>query len=178
MTLPRLAGPRVALVPVTRPVAQAVVAGADAAPALGLLGLRPGRGWPHAETADALRALAEHGVDGDDGGWLVVVDGEVVGDCGWRGGADAGGDVLLAYGVAAAYRRAGIGTEAVAVVCAWAEQQPGVQRLVAEVHVDNAASRRLLRRLGFVEQVDAPPWVRCVRGPGTARERIRGRHVC
>jgi RimJ/RimL family protein N-acetyltransferase len=176
VTLPRLSGPRVALVPVGRPLARAVVGG-DVATELEPLGLRAGRGWPHADTRDALRALAEHGDEGDDGGWLVVVDGEVVGDCGWRGGADAGGDVVLGYGLAAPYRRQGLGTEAVAVLCAWAEQQPGVQRLVAEVHVDNAPSRRLLRRLGFAEQVDDPPWVRCVRRPGTTA-RIRGRHVC
>ena len=178
MTLPRLSGPRVALVPVERSLAQAVVSGTDAAAELERHGLRPGRGWPHADTPDALRALAEHGAEGDDGGWLIAVDGEVVGDCGWRGGADAGGDALLGYGLAPPYRGQGLGTEAVAVLCAWAEQQPGVQRLVAEVHVDNAASRRLLRRLGFAEQVDDPPWVRCVRGPGTAPARIRGRHIC
>lgn len=177
MTLPRLAGPRVALVPVPRSLAWAVVSGADLSPELEPLGLCAGRGWPHEDTHDGLRPLAEHGADGDDGGWLVVVEGEVVGDCGWRGGADAAGDVLLGYGLAAPYRGHGLGTEAVAVLCAWAEQQPGVQRLVAEVHVDNGASRRLLRRLGFAEQPDDPPWVRCVRGPGTT-PRIRGRHVC
>lgn len=177
MTLPRLMGPRVALVPVTREVAQAAVEGEGLAQALAAAGLRPAIGWPHAGTADALRPLAEHGAEGDDGGWLVVRDGEVVGDCGWRGGADPAGDVLLGYGLAAPARSQGLGTEAVAVLCAWAERQPGVQRLVAEVHVDNGPSRRLLRRLGFVEELDAPPWVRCVRGPRST-PRIRGRHVC
>ena len=177
MTLPRLVGPRVALVPVTREVARAAVQGEGLTSALAAVGLRAGDGWPHADTADALRPLAEHGADGDDGGWLVVRDGEVVGDCGWRGGADAGGNALLGYGLAAPARSQGLGTEAVAVLCAWAERQPGVQRLVAEVHVDNAPSRRLLRRLGFVEERDAAPWVRCVRGPGLPA-RIRGRHIC
>ena len=177
MTLPRLAGPRVALVPVPRSVAQAVVT--DAAPDLSGLGLRAGAGWPHADTADALRPLAEHGAEGDDGGWLITVDGEVVGDCGWRGGADSSGDVVLGYGLAKASRRQGIGTEAVALLCAWAEQQPGVRRLVADVHADNEASRRLLRRLGFAEEPAEPGWVRCVRGPELGRShRIRGRHVC
>jgi [ribosomal protein S5]-alanine N-acetyltransferase len=175
VTLPRLYGPQVALVPVPRSVARAVVGGDDVGAALAALGLRAGEGWPHADTADALRPLAEHGVEGDDGGWLVVVDDEVVGDCGWRGGPDAAGDVLLGYGLAAPARRRGLGTEAVAVLCAWAQAQPGVRRLVAEVHVDNAASRRLLHRLGFTEEPDDPPWVRCVLEP---RTRIRGRHVC
>ena len=177
MTLPRLYGPRVALVPVPRPVAVAVVGGGVVGDALAPLRLSPGEGWPHTDTADALRPLAEHGADGDDGGWLVVVDGAVVGDCGWRGGPDAAGDVLLGYGLAVPARGHGLGTEAVAVLCAWAQAQPGVRRLVAEVHVDNAASRRLLRRLGFAEEPDDPPWVRCVLEPGTSA-RIRGRHVC
>ncbi len=175
--LPRLNGPRIALVPVPRELARAVVTGDGIPAALELLGLRAGAGWPHEDTADALRPLAEHGAEGDDGGWLVVLDGEVVGDCGWRGGADAAGDVLLGYGLAAPARSSGLGTEAVAVLCAWAERQPGVRRLVAEVHVDNEPSRRLLRRLGFVEEPDDPPWVRCVRGHGST-PRIRGRHVC
>jgi RimJ/RimL family protein N-acetyltransferase len=178
VTLPRLSGPRVALVPVPWPVATAVVTGGDVERALDGLGLRAGGGWPHADTADALRPLAEHGGDGADGGWLITVDGAVVGDCGWCGGPDAAGDVLLGYGLAAPARGQGLGTEAVAVLCAWAEGRPGVQRLVAEVHIDNAASRRLLRRLGFSEEPDDPPWVRCVRRPGSAPARIRGKHVC
>ena len=177
MSLPRLAGPRVALVPVTHAVARAVAQGEDLAAPLAALGLERGAGWPHDDTVDALRPLAEHGEPGDDGGWLVVLDGRVVGDCGWRGGADGDGDVLLGYGLAAPVRGHGVGTEAVALMAAWAETQPGVRRLVAEVHVDNAASRRLLRRLGFSEEQDSPPWVRCVRGP-ESRPRIRGRHVC
>ncbi len=178
MTLPRLSGPRVSLVPVPHALAVAVVQGTGTDAALEPLGLRVGDGWPHADTADALRPLAEHGAEGEDGGWLIAVDGDVLGDCGWRGGADVHGDVLLGYGLAAPARGQGLGTEAVAVLCAWAEVQPGVQRLVADVHVDNAASRRLLRRLGFSEEPDDPPWVRCVRGPGTAPARIRGKHVC
>lgn len=175
MTLPRLTGAQVALVPVTRDLARAVVAGADPTPFL--TPLRAGRGWPHADTVDALRPIAEHGEVGGDGGWLVVRDGLVVGDCGWRGGPDAEGSVLIGYGLAAPARGQGLGTEAVALLCAWAERQPGVERIVADVRADNDASRRLLRRLGFVELPDDPPWVRCVRGRDTA-PRIRGRHVC
>lgn len=178
MTLPRLVGPRVALVPVPIGLAKAVTDGSDPAPELAALGLRPGRGWPHPDTADALRPLAEHGCAGDDGGWLITVDGQVVGDCGWRGGPDTAGAVVLGYGLAPAFRRQGIGTEAVALLCAWAERRPGVQQLVADVHLGNEPSRRLLRRLGFTEQPADPPWVRCVRGPGDQRPRIRGRHVC
>ena len=173
--LPRLTGPRVALVPVPRAVAVGVLDG-DAGPALAELGLVAGRGWPHADTADALRPLAEDPT-AVDGGWLVVVDGEVVGDCGWRGGPGPTGDVVLGYGLAAPVRGRGLGTEAVAVLCAWADVQPGVRRLVAEVRTGNEPSRRLLSRLGFTEVEDLPPWVRCVR-PVAGSGPVRGRHVC
>lgn len=179
MTLPRLHGPQVSLVPVPHDLAVAVVQGGDVTAALAALGLRPAPGWPHAHTADALRPLAEHGAPGDDGGWLVCRDGEVVGDCGWRGGPDDEGDAELGYGLAPSARRQGLGTEAVALLSAWAERQPGVRRLVAETRVGNEASRRLLARLGFEEEPAAPSWVRCVRtaGPAPAR-RVQGRHVC
>lgn len=175
MTLPRLSGPRVALVPVSRPLARAVVREGDVAAELEPLGLRAAAGWPHPDTADALRPLAEHGTQGDDGGWLVAVAGEVIGECGWRGGPDAYGDVLLGYGLTASAQGQGLGTEAVALLCTWAERQPGVHRLVAEVLPGNEASVRLLRRLGFDEDGADPPFVRWAR---TRTERLRGRHVC
>jgi RimJ/RimL family protein N-acetyltransferase len=179
VSLPRLAGPRVALVPVSCPVAAAVVSGNGIGPALAELGLRRAPGWPHPGSADALRPLAEHGSDGDDGGWLVVVDGEVVGECGWSGAPSPGGEVAIRYGLAPSARGRGLGTEAVAVLCAWSEQQPGVARLVAEVLVGNEPSRRLLRRLGFREEPATPPYLLCVRGDGTPPpRRIRGRPVC
>jgi RimJ/RimL family protein N-acetyltransferase len=174
VTLPRLSGPRVALVPVPRAVACAVVDGSDPAPSLPR-GLRAGDGWPSGDTVDALRPLAEHGADDSDGGWLIVAAGAVVGECGWRGGPDHHGDVLLGYGVAAPARGRGLGTEAVALLCAWAERQPGVHRLVAEVLAGNEPSVRLLRRLGFDEERGDPPFTRWTR---TRRQRVRGRHVC
>lgn len=176
MSLPRLAGPQVALVPVPRDLARAVLSGGDVRAALGALGLRPGPGWPHADTADALRPLAEHGDAGADGGWLITVAGEVVGDCGWRGGPDLWGDVLLGYGLAVPARGQGVATEAVAVLCAWAERQSGVRRLVADVLVGNEPSRRLLERLGFVEEGGQTPYIRLVREQDDGR--VRGRHVC
>jgi ribosomal-protein-alanine N-acetyltransferase len=182
-TLPRLHGPRVRLVPVTLPVARAVLAGDRSAlhDALAPLALRPAADWPHADTGDALRPLAEYGDEGGDGGWLVSAAGadarrhEVVGDCGWRGGPDGYGDVLLGYGLSPSARRQGLGTEAVAVLCAWAERQPGVRRLVADVLPGNEPSRRLLHRLGFAEDGGDPPYLRLVR---ERADKIRGRHVC
>lgn len=176
MTLPRLRGDRVALVPVSHPVAVAALAGTDLAAPLRALGLRAAAGWPHADTADALRPLAEHGAAGDDGGWLVTVAGEVVGDCGWRGGPDVTGDVEIGYGLAAPHRGHGLGTQAVGLLAAWAQWQPGVRQVVARVQVGNVSSRRLLHRLGFAEQPVDNAWVRCVRAehPTSQANPIRG----
>ena len=163
-----------ALVPVPPAVAVAVVAGeaADLAP----LGLRAGPGWPHDDTVDAVREIAET-PDPPAGTWLVCVDGQVVGDCGWRGPADAQGAVEIGYGLAAPSRRQGIGTEAVAMLAAWAERQPGVRLVTAEVLPGNEPSLRLLTRLGFYEYQSVPPYLRLVRpAPGAARP--RGRQLC
>jgi ribosomal-protein-alanine N-acetyltransferase len=161
-------------------VAVAVCAGEQAGPALAEAGLIAVDDWPHADTAEALRPMAEHGGPSSDGGWLVVADGQVVGDCGWRGGPDADGDVEIGYGLAPSARGQGLGTEAVGILVAWAEQQPGVRRVVARVQAGNTASLRLLHRLGFVEHPDSPPWVLCVRDPDhpVSALRVVGRHVC
>jgi RimJ/RimL family protein N-acetyltransferase len=167
----------VALLPVPHPVAVAVAAARPVDDALAEVGLRPGPGWPHADTPDALRPLAEHGRPGDVGTWLVVVDDEVVGDCGWFGPPDDAGVVEVGYGLAPAARGQGLGTEAVAVLTAWAEQQPGVLLVTAEVLPGNEPSLRLLSRLGFAEHGSHPPYLRLVR-PAPGAPRPRGRHVC
>lgn len=46
----------------------------------------------------------------------------------------------------------GLMREALAAVFAWGFQTLGLNRIEAQVHEDNAASRRLLARLGFAEE--------------------------
>lgn len=187
MTPPRLAGPRVLLVPVPHALATAVVEGRDPAPELAPLGLVPGAGWPHADTADALRPHAEHGDPGGDADVWLVVDGDaVVGDVGLAGPPDDDGDQEIGYGLAVPARGQGLATEAVAVLCAWLEQQGQVHRVVAEVEVGNEASQRLLARLGFAPEPATPPFERWGRGERLRRPVLRrlpegivvGRHVC
>jgi RimJ/RimL family protein N-acetyltransferase len=162
VTLPRLAGERVTLVPIPHVLAVAVLAG-DATKALADLGLTAAVGWPHEDTADGMRPLAEHGQPGEVSEWLVVIDAQVVGEVGWRGGPGPDGDAELGYGLAASARGRGLGTEAVGVLSAWAERQPGVRRLVARVLPGNEPSWRLLVRLGFREEGAEPPYRRYVR---------------
>ena len=133
-----------ALVPVTSALARAILSG-------DLSGVTAARGWPHADTLDALRPVA--GTEGAEGTFLVVLDGTVVGECGWFGPPGPDGEVEIGYGLAAPSRGRGLGTAAVRLLLDWLGEQPDVRRVVARTEATNAASRALLTRLGFA--VDA-----------------------
>jgi len=130
----------VTLVPVTVALARAIVSG-------DLSGVDAAPGWPHADTLDALRPVAESGVA--DGAFLISHEGRVVGDCGWFGPPDPEGTVEIGYGLAPAFRRRGLGTAAVRDLLEWVEAQEGVTRVTARIEATNVASRRLVERLGF-----------------------------
>jgi RimJ/RimL family protein N-acetyltransferase len=141
-------------------VSVAVIDGRGLNEAIDALGLTAASGWPHADSADALRPLA--GPDAPDpahGTFLITVDGRLVGECGWLGGPTETGDVEIGYGLAASARGTGLGTEAVGVLTAWVERQPGVQRITADALVGNEPSRRVLTRLGFIEVDEHPPYI-------------------
>jgi RimJ/RimL family protein N-acetyltransferase len=131
----------VSLVPCPASLARAVLAG-------DLSGVTAGRGWPHADTYDALRLFASQETRDLAGLFLFVVDGAVVGDGGWYG-PPADGEVEIGYGLAAPYRGRGLGSAAVGLLLDWVTEQEGVRRVVAETDAANTPSRRLLERLGF-----------------------------
>lgn len=101
-----LTTPRLALRPFRDDEARAVVSG-------DVSGLTPGEGWPHADTVDGL-AMAIAG--GHPPGWLVLLDGAVIGDGGLHGVVDSGGTVEIGYGVAAPFRGLGYGSEVVKAI--------------------------------------------------------------
>ena len=142
--LPVLATPRLRLLPLDRSVAAALLAGHPT-------DLVAAPGWPHPDTRDALRLFVEHAPPDSDGGWLVARRdaGDIIGDCGWKGGPDADGVAELGYGLARPFHGRGLGTEAVAAMAGWCLTQPDVRLLVAMVRPENVPSRRLLARLGF-----------------------------
>ena len=138
MTEPELLrGDAVTLVPVP--------AGADLDALDQLTGGRAvGRGWPHADTAAGLAFTSS-------GGWTwLIVDGEgrIVGECGTKAPPHDGA-VEIGYGLAAPSRGSGLGTRAVDTLVRWLASRPDVDAVVADVAVDNEASRKLLERLGF-----------------------------
>ncbi len=134
-------GPRVLLQPATATQAQAVLDGVRPSD----LALAPD--YPHDDTADCLRlALGQ----GRPPGWWVVVQGEVVGDCGVHGPVSDDGEVELGFGLAPSARGRGVGREVVRLLAGWLSVQPQVRSVVAHaVLADNAASRRALEAAGF-----------------------------
>lgn len=132
--------PSLVLEPLSVDGAKAIVAG-------DLSAVRPGHGWPHADTTDGLRiALSK----GHAPGWLVTLQGVVIGDCGVHGEPGEDGEVELGFGLAAPYRGRGYGSEIAAALSRWLLAQPGVSRVLGRVAVANAPSRRALERAGFV----------------------------
>jgi ribosomal-protein-alanine N-acetyltransferase len=138
----------IALVPVTAAVALAVTTHGDVDAALD--GLPRVADWPHEDTADALRPLAEHPEHTGEGTFLVLRDGVVVGDCGWFGPPDEDGEVEVGYGLAPSARRQGVGAASVALLLAWVASR-GARSVRAEVLPGNAPSFALLARLGFTD---------------------------
>jgi RimJ/RimL family protein N-acetyltransferase len=119
-------------------------------------GVTAGITWPTEATAlVAMRAAT----DPDALTWLIVREGAVIGECGLKHAPGPDGSAEIGYGMGAAWRANGYGTEAVGGLVNWLGDLPGCQRVTAEVHETNLASRRLLERLGFTIDVLASPYV-------------------
>lgn len=129
------------LEPVDAALARAVVHGS------GPLPHQRAADWPHRDTHDALRPLADHPEAGSLGTFLVLVDDVIVGECGWFGPPVAG-EVRIGYGLAPSARGRGVGRAAVTELLTWVAAH-GATRARAEVHPGNEPSLRLLAALGF-----------------------------
>ncbi len=115
------------------------------------LRLAPG-GVDTAETLGVLRAMNRRlQSSGSHGSWLVVVDQEVVGLCGYKRPADADGTVEIGYGIAECRRNCGHATRAVSAMLTFAGRDPAVATVVAATSVGNVASQTVLERNGFIK---------------------------
>lgn len=139
-----ITGEVVILRPVTLELAQAVVDDrlGDVAKA---------KGWPHADTIDAMRFVTDGGLEP---GWVVLVDDTIVGECGTVGSVDSQGAVEIGYGLAPECRRQGLGTDAVRALATWLLSEGGALSVFAKVDSANVASCRLLERIGFRRESD------------------------
>ena len=83
-------------------------------------------------------------------GLARVEDGQLVGSCGlfkWNRGWQV---CSLGYELAQSAWGQGLMSEALRAALDWGFEHMGLRRVEAQVHPDNAASLRLLQRLGFV----------------------------
>lgn len=85
-----------------------------------------------------------------DGTLVRRADRLAVGQMGFKGGPDAGGTIELGYGLIPGARGLGYATEMGRALTAWGKARPGVRRVTAKTRTDNAASIRVLEKLGFV----------------------------
>jgi len=83
--------------------------------------------------------------------YVIVLqrDGTAIGDAGFHGPPSDEGELEIGYALVPAARRLGLASEAVRLLIAWAQNQPGVRVITARVDHGNVASERLLNRLGF-----------------------------
>lgn len=82
--------------------------------------------------------------------WIIeLIDGTHIGDLCFKG-LDSNGIAEIGYGVLEEYQGQGYATEAVKAALRWAFQNPIVTAIEAETEDDNAASKRVLEKCGFI----------------------------
>lgn len=82
--------------------------------------------------------------------WRIALpDGTMAGDLCFKG-LPENGHPEIGYGIIYRFQGRGYATEAVGAACRWALGQPGVTAVEAETDPGNAASQRVLQKLGFV----------------------------
>ena len=82
--------------------------------------------------------------------WVIELnDGTHIGDLCFKG-LDSNGVAEIGYGVLEEYQGQDYATEAVKAALRWAFQNPNVIAIEAETEDDNAASKRVLEKCGFI----------------------------
>ena len=92
----------------------------------------------------------------DEGIFAIARDDRMIGIVGWELLNGDISDVEISYRMLdVADRGKGIATEAVGLLCGWLFDTGHMNRLRANVHVDNAASRRVCEKSGFTAEATA-----------------------
>jgi ribosomal-protein-alanine N-acetyltransferase len=110
--------------------------------------------WPNPDLAEVLPLFeARRAQDPATADWAYLIvhkaDRLLIGDIGFKGLPDEHGTVEIGYGIIPTYRLHGYATEAARALIAWASNQPSVRRITAECEATNAASMRVLQKLGM-----------------------------
>lgn len=101
------------------------------------------------KTFAGLRQMANPGIRW---GLERLSDGQLIGSCGFLRWNRAWKVCCLGYELAAPAWRQGFMREALSAALAWGFAQMALNRVEAQVHPENLASRRLLQGLGFAEE--------------------------
>jgi ribosomal-protein-alanine N-acetyltransferase len=85
------------------------------------------------------------------GVWMVVRrdNGKTIGDAGFKGPPDSAAVVEIGYGIAPEAQNQGFATEAIRGLIDWAFHTGKVERVIAECTHSNAASIKVLEKLGM-----------------------------
>ena len=82
--------------------------------------------------------------------WIIELrDGTHIGDLCFKG-LDSNGVAEIGHGIQEEYQGQGYATEAVMTALRWAFQNPNITAIEAETDADNAASKRVLEKCGFL----------------------------
>lgn len=108
--------------------------------------------WPGDALDDFDGWLARRRADAPEGWSATIVDRssrEAIGQIATTAPADERGTVEIRYATNATQRDRGVATEAGGAFVAWLLERPEVRAVIAECRVDNAASVRVIEKLGF-----------------------------
>ncbi len=81
--------------------------------------------------------------------WLIEKDGKRIGELCFKG-LSSDGSAEIGYGILPEFQNCGYASEAVKAVTDWALAEPYVKRITAETEEENAASKRVLIKSGFI----------------------------
>lgn len=83
--------------------------------------------------------------------WQIILKSEnkAVGSACFMRAPDEKGVVEIGYGINEAYQNRGYMTEAATAICDWALKQEKVKSITAETEKDNAASHKVLQKIGM-----------------------------
>lgn len=84
--------------------------------------------------------------------WFIWLDEQMVGSVSLKNISHSMGYGEIGYGIGACYQGKGIGTAGVRLAVEKIFSESGLRKLIAYVHEENQASRRLLEKLGFQEE--------------------------
>jgi RimJ/RimL family protein N-acetyltransferase len=127
----------------------------DHSPKLGLLlGARVPVAWPGADFARMLPRIAQGVEEASPGAkptrlLVHAADKTLIGETEFHGPPDGSGKVEVGYSIVPTYRARGLATEATRALIEASLQRPDIRRITAECVADNAASLRVLEKLGM-----------------------------